>query len=50
MDAAAVHVFEQNGFYRDAVALRRWDDEAKIIGLAVPPLEYYRAMIVRLAT
>ena len=49
MDAEAVRDFEQNEFYRDAVTLRRWDDEAKIIGLAVPPLEHYRAMIARLA-
>jgi len=49
MDAEAVQRFEQNDFYRDAVALRRWDDEAKIIGLSVPPLEHYRPMILRLA-
>jgi len=49
MNAEAIHNFGQNGFYRDAVLLRRWDDEAKIIGLAVPPLEHYRAMIALLA-
>jgi gamma-butyrobetaine dioxygenase len=49
MDAEAVQCFEQNNFYRDAIALRRWDDEAKIIGLTVPPLEHYRTMILRLA-
>jgi len=49
MDTKAVHHFEQNKFYRDAVALRRWDDEAKIIGLTVSPLEHYRTMILRLA-
>lgn len=49
MDAEAVRGFEQNDFYREAVALRRWDDEAKIVGLTLPPLEHYRAMIARLA-
>lgn len=50
MDAAAIQDFEQNQFHSDAVALRRWDDEAKIIGLTVPPLEHYRAMLTRLAS
>ena len=49
MNTKAIHEFEQNKFYRDAVALRRWDDEAKIIGLIVPPLEHYQPMIMRLA-
>jgi phosphonate degradation associated HDIG domain protein len=34
--------FEQRLFYREAVRLRRWDDLAKIPGLAVPDLEHYR--------
>lgn len=49
MDADAVRQFEQNHFYRDAVALRRWDDEAKIIGLSLPPLEQYRPLIMHFA-
>jgi predicted HD phosphohydrolase len=35
--------FESLPFASDAVKLRRWDDEAKIPGWAVPPLEHYRA-------
>jgi len=31
------------------VRLRRWDDEAKVPGLAVPPLDYYRPRLTVLA-
>jgi len=48
MDAGTIRSFEQNNFYRDAIALRRWDDEAKIVGLTAPPLGHYRTMIARL--
>jgi [1-hydroxy-2-(trimethylamino)ethyl]phosphonate dioxygenase len=41
--------FEANPYYREAVLLRRWDDEAKIAGLATPPLEHYRERIERVA-
>jgi phosphonate degradation associated HDIG domain protein len=34
--------FEREPFWRDAVTVRRWDDEAKVPGLAVPGLEHYR--------
>ena len=34
--------FESNEFYQTAVRLRRWDDDAKVKGLAVPDLEAYR--------
>jgi gamma-butyrobetaine dioxygenase len=37
--------FERLPHWRDAVALRHWDDEAKIPGLAVPGLETYRGML-----
>ena len=33
--------FEKNPYFRDAVALRRWDDAAKIPGLPVPDLDRY---------
>ena len=39
---AEVQEFERHPFYREAVRLRRWDDAAKIPGLAVPGLEHYR--------
>jgi phosphonate degradation associated HDIG domain protein len=34
--------FEQEPWYRSAVALRRWDDGAKVPNLVVPDLEHYR--------
>jgi predicted HD phosphohydrolase len=42
MDAAEVARFEAEPKWRDAVALRRWDDGAKVAGLDVPGLEHYR--------
>jgi phosphonate degradation associated HDIG domain protein len=37
--------FEQEPFFRSAVAVRRWDDAAKVPGLAVPGLEHYRPLL-----
>ena len=37
-----VRRFEQEPWFRSAVAVRRWDDAAKVPGLAVPGLEQYR--------
>lgn len=37
--------FEMHPYYREAVRLRRWDDRAKIPGLAVPELEHYRPVL-----
>jgi phosphonate degradation associated HDIG domain protein len=42
---AEAYAFEQRPFAREAVRLRRWDDLAKVPGMAVPGLEHYRAMI-----
>jgi [1-hydroxy-2-(trimethylamino)ethyl]phosphonate dioxygenase len=42
---AEAHQFEQRPFAREAVRLRRWDDLAKVPGLAVPALEHYRGVI-----
>ena len=40
-DAAAAAAFRASPGAVDAVALRRWDDEAKVIGLATPSLEHF---------
>lgn len=45
--AAEVQEFERNPHFRAAVALRRWDDLAKIPNLEVPPLESYRSRLER---
>jgi len=41
--------FVARPFASDAVRLRRWDDSAKIPGLAVPALEHYTDMILAVA-
>lgn len=37
-----VERFKQNPHAEAAVALRRWDDEAKVMGLETPPFEHFR--------
>jgi phosphonate degradation associated HDIG domain protein len=37
--------FEASPYAEDAVRLRRYDDAAKVPGLATPPLEDYRAVL-----
>ena len=39
--------FERNPHFQAAVDLRRWDDLAKVPGLDVPPLDYYRPRLQR---
>jgi len=45
MTPEEVHNFEQNEFYREAVALRKWDDQAKIPGLQTRKLADYRELL-----
>ena len=49
MDAAEVAAFESNPGWAEAVALRGWDDQAKVDGLAVPDLSSYRTLLESLA-
>jgi [1-hydroxy-2-(trimethylamino)ethyl]phosphonate dioxygenase len=42
MTSQETQSFEQEPEFRSAVAVRRWDDAAKVPGLAVPGLEHYR--------
>ncbi len=46
-DAAEIAEFQRNPWYRQAVDLRRWDDLAKVPGMDVPPLKYYRGRMER---
>jgi predicted HD phosphohydrolase len=41
---AEVVEFEQDPLWREKVALRRWDDEAKVVDLDVPNLDSYKEM------
>jgi len=45
MSPAEVGQFETHEHFRDALALRRWDDQGKVQGLKTPPLRDYRALI-----
>lgn len=45
MGVGEARQFERQEHWREAVQLRRWDEEAKVPGLAVPPLEHYRALL-----
>jgi phosphonate degradation associated HDIG domain protein len=49
MSAEEAAGFGARRFAAEAIRLRRWDDRGKVAGLAVPPLESYRAAIARLA-
>jgi phosphonate degradation associated HDIG domain protein len=42
MSPEEVRRFEQEPWFRSAVAVRRWDDGAKVPNLVVPGLEHYR--------
>lgn len=42
MTPAEVAAFEQEPHFRAAVAVRRWDDGAKVVGWGVPGLDHYR--------
>jgi len=49
MDEAAAVAFARDPRARAAVALRRWDDEAKDPAAAVPPLDAYQELLEGLA-
>ena len=41
--------FETEPYWREAVRLRRWDDQGKVVGLKTPGLAEYRGLIEELA-
>ncbi len=45
MSEDEVKQFEAHKYYREAVQLRRWDDEAKVVDLETPPLESFRPQL-----
>lgn len=45
LDRTEVAAYEANPGWEDAVALRRWDDEAKVPDLVVPPAASYRSLL-----
>jgi len=46
MSTAEVMQFQSHPFSRDAIALRRWDDTAKIPGHPTPGVQHYAPIIV----
>jgi phosphonate degradation associated HDIG domain protein len=50
MDDAAAERFVRTAHAASAIALRRCDDAAKVVGLRVPPLDHYLARLQALAT
>jgi [1-hydroxy-2-(trimethylamino)ethyl]phosphonate dioxygenase len=45
MSPEEVSGFEREPWFRSAVAVRRWDDQAKVPGLIVPDLAHYRSYL-----
>jgi phosphonate degradation associated HDIG domain protein len=48
-DDDQVREFESNLWYRDAIALRRWDDMAKVTDLVLPGLETFHNLVNRVS-
>lgn len=49
MSRQEIEAFETEPYFRDAVLLRQWDDQAKIAGFPTPEFAYYRPLIEKLA-
>lgn len=45
MSVEEIRAFEREPYYREAVRVRHWDDQGKVAGLTVPPLEAYLDML-----
>jgi phosphonate degradation associated HDIG domain protein len=50
MSPAESAQFETERYFREAVRVRRWDDQGKVAGLTTPSLGDYRALIEGLVT
>jgi phosphonate degradation associated HDIG domain protein len=49
MGAQEAEAFARGPFCKDAVAMRRWDDEGKVAGVTPPPFSAFRPILERLA-
>ena len=47
IDQSQVKSFEANPYFKEAVALRRWDEEGKIVGFKGPVLADFDAIVAR---
>jgi len=50
MEPHEIAAFEAEHYFRQAVRVRRWDDQGKVAGLSIPSLEDYSALIGSLTT
>jgi phosphonate degradation associated HDIG domain protein len=49
MSTAEIARFEQERYCREAVTIRRFDDQGKVVGLVTPALENYRPLLESMA-
>ena len=49
MSAPEVSQFENERYFREALRVRRWDDDGKVAGLQTPALDSYGVLIAQLA-
>jgi len=45
MSTEEARAFEHEPYYREAVRVRRWDDQGKVAGLSTPPLAAYLELL-----
>lgn len=45
MSVEQVSAFEEEPFFADAIRLRRWDEEGKIVGFQGPPPAHFEAVV-----
>jgi [1-hydroxy-2-(trimethylamino)ethyl]phosphonate dioxygenase len=45
LSSEETQAFERKPYYREAVRVRRWDDQGKVAGLETPPLEAYLELL-----
>ena len=50
MSTEEARAFEREPYYREAVRVRRWDDQGKVAGLRTAPLEAYLELLDALAS
>ena len=45
MSPQEAKAFEAERFFKDAVKLRRWDEEGKIVGFKAPPFAHFEKYV-----
>ncbi|MDA0702069.1 MAG: HD domain-containing protein [Proteobacteria bacterium] len=46
LGTSEIAALERNAGLADAVRLRQWDEDAKVVGMPTPPLDHFRATLV----